>query len=257
MKRLEKRDQKKEQPIEKDSTSETTKGEPKPEPKDKQSNPRASADLSAEVAKQSPPTASSSEQDGKIIISRIEDIPTRPDLPRFVNIEALDQSSPSQAAANIVESQTKKETSGYTRLKFELNIPARRGANLPAKPTSTFAELSNRLGPTVSLNRKPSVVPNLKQQLAEKKEVQKKEIVVEKKEIVKPEEPEVVNIVEDAADTDEVVFLKSSRSRSRSFSRSRSRSRSWSYTSYSRSRSRSYSYSSYSRYSYSSYSRSR
>ena len=50
-----------------------------------------------------------------IIISRIEDIPTRPDLPRFVNIEALDQSSPSQAAANNVESQTKKETSGYTQ----------------------------------------------------------------------------------------------------------------------------------------------
>jgi len=193
---------------------------------------------------------------GKIIFSKIEDIPCRADSPtlEFEN-----------EPKNVSEIENKETTS--TKLKFEINVPQKRN-QLTTQTSSTFAELSNKLGPTVSFNhRKIGINHNIKNPLLEQKTTENRKIG--KKPIVNGESTtnvgtEVVQLDNDEAE--EVVFLKSSksrsksiiRSRSRSYSSSRSRSRSYSRSSYSRSRSRSFSRSrSYSSYSSRSRSRSR
>ena len=201
---------------------------------------------------------------GKIVFSRIEDIPTQPDNPKFIS--NFNNESPE-------DDKYVNDTSGngYTKLKFEINFPNKK-TNLATKPSSTFAELSNRLGPTVNLNHRklaPPQASNIKTNVngskddpsvTSPKEENKSEAVVENgfefdiqsantvAEDMDLDDDEDENDVNANEDDDDVVYLKTSKSRSksRSYSRSRSRSRSRSY-SYSRSRSRSYSYSSYSR----------
>ena len=221
-------------------------------------------------------------QEGRIVFSRIEDIPVEGEAPRFITI----------AGSGVATSSCQPLDPGTARLKFEIQVPRARGG-LATTALSTFAELSNKLPPTVSLNtRKLPPVPGRDASTSSSSKVATSgersghtgsSLVTEERSPVKEngfvfdlesantvaedmdldededEEVEEVKPVED----DEVVFLKTSKSRSksRSFSRSRSRSRS---RSHSRGRSRSYSYSrsrsrsrSYSYSSYSSYSRSR
>lgn len=84
---------------------------------------------------------------GKIIFSRIEDIPTQSENPRFVNIADTEIDNDAE------HSRKSEDVEGcsYTKLKFEINFVNKK-PNLAAKPLSTFAELSNKLGPTVNLN---------------------------------------------------------------------------------------------------------
>ena len=222
-------------------------------------------------------------QEGRIVFSRIEDIPVEGEAPRFITI----------AGSGVATSSCQPLDPGAARLKFEIQVPRARGG-LATTALSTFAELSNKLPPTVSLNtRKLPPVPGrdaststssskvatsgdksghtgsslVTEERSPVKEngfvfdLESANTVAEDMDLDEDEEEEVEEVkpVED----DEVVFLKASKSRSksRSFSRSRSRSRS---RSHSRGRSRSYSYSrsrsrsrSYSYSSYSSYSRSR
>ena len=216
-------------------------------------------------------------QDG-IVFSRIEDIPVEGEAPRFITI----------AGSGVATSSCQPLDPGTARLKFEIQVPRARGG-LATTALSTFAELSNKLPPTVSLNtRKLPPVPGRDASTTSKVassgdksghtgsslvteerspvkengfvfDLESANTVAEDMDLDEDEEVEEVKAVED----DEVVFLKASKSRSksRSYSRSRSRSRS---RSHSRGRSRSYSYSrsrsrsrSYSYSSYSSYSRSR
>merc|ERR1719483_899427 len=176
---------------------------------------------------------------GRIIFSKIEDIPTRPDSPNLLE-------NGNSHHLNDKDECNKKENTP-TRLKFEINIPQKK-ISLPTQTQSTFAELSNRLGPTVNFNnRKLGINHNIKNPLLEPRERETKK---ENKEI-KPKETNTIQI--DVDETEDVVYLKSSksktrssdikRSRSRSYTYSPSRSRSYSYSSYSRSRSRSWSYS--------------
>ena len=114
---------------------------------------------------------------GKIIFSKIEDIPTRPDRPKLSETKSPSPNPP----MNEKNELNKKETS--TKLKFELNFPQKR-ISVPSHTQSTFAELSNKLGPTVSFNtRKLGINHNIKNPLLEPKavEVNKKE----KKDLVK------------------------------------------------------------------------
>merc|ERR1719264_2270077 len=210
---------------------------------------------------------------GKIIFSRIEDIPTQSEYPRFVNI--ADSKIDSDEQGNGLKSGD-DEGCSYTKLKFEINFLNKK-PNLAAKPLSTFAELSNKLGPTVNLNSR-KLPPPLNQKPSNndisvnknsengvhftdekgKNEVKENGFVfdvasantVAEDMDLDDEDEDVGNVisVHQECEDDEIVILKTSKSRSksRSPSRSRSRSRSRSY-SYSRSRSRSYSYSSYSR----------
>jgi len=167
---------------------------------------------------------------GRIIFSKIEDIPTRPDSPNLLE-------NGNSHHLNDKDECNKKENTP-TRLKFEINIPQKK-ISLPTQTQPTFAELSNRLGPTVNFNnRKLGINHNIKNPLLEPREGETKK---ENKEI-KPKETNTIQI--DVDETEDVVYLKSSKSKSRSSDIKRSRSRSYSY---SRSRSRSYSYSSYSR----------
>ena len=210
---------------------------------------------------------------GKIIFSRIEDIPTQSENPRFVNI------ADSKIDNDAGDSRKDEDVEGcsYTKLKFEINFVNKK-PNLTAKPLSTFAELSNKLGPTVNLNsrklppqlnQKPSNSDNSANKSSENgfhfiDEKEKNEVkengfvfdvasantVAEDMDLDDEDEDvgAVISVNHQDIEDDEVVILKTgnSGSKSRSPSRSRSRSRSRSY-SYSRSRSRSYSYSSYSR----------
>ena len=210
---------------------------------------------------------------GKIIFSRIEDIPTQSENPRFVNI--ADSKIDSDEQGNGLKSGD-DEGCSYTKLKFEINFLNKK-PNVAAKPLSTFAELSNKLGPTVNLNSR-KLPPPLNQKPSNndisvnkssengvhftdekgKNEVKENGFVfdvasantVAEDMDLDDEDEDVGNVisVHHEIEDDEIVILKTStsRSKSRSPSRSRSRSRSRSY-SYSRSRSRSYSYSSYSR----------
>jgi len=183
---------------------------------------------------------------GKIIFSKIEDIPTRPDSPMLENENQHQHASDCEKIEMI-----------STRLKFEINVPQKRNS-LTIQTSSTFAELSNRLGPTVNFNqRKLGINHNIKNPLLETKIIENRKVWKKPTEKVNGESTiiagtEIVQIDND--ETEEVVFLKSSKSRSRSLIRSKSRSRSYSY---SHSRSRSYSRSSYSRSRSRSYSRSR
>lgn len=191
--------------------------------------------------------------EGKIIFSKIEDIPTRPDSPKSLENEKRDQLVP---VNDMSEGSKKINTS--TRLKFEINIPQKR-VSMTTPSQSTFAELSNKLGPTVNFNnRKLGMNPNIKNPLLEPKVVDNKK--EDKKQVMKAKETKTIQGMElvhiDADETEEVVFLKNSKSRSKSRSRDIRRSKSRSYT-YSRSRSRSYSHSSYSRSRSKSYSYSR
>ena len=194
---------------------------------------------------------------GKIIFSKIEDIPTRPEIPKPRTFEHT---------ILINDKVEPKQEKTSSRLRFELNFPQKR-IFLPTQIQSTFAELSNKLGPTVNFNfSKIGVNHNIKNPLLESKvEETKQETKALKHEL---KEPPSIDI--DNNETEEVVFLKSSksksksekirRSKSRSYTCSRSRSRSYSYSSYSRSGSRSRGYSrsrSYSSYSSRSRSRSR
>ena len=209
---------------------------------------------------------------GRIIFSRIEDIPTQSENPRFVNI------ADSKIEDKVGNGRKSEDVEGcsYTKLKFEINFLNKK-PNLAAKPLSTFAELSNKLGPTVNLNSR-KLPPPLNQKpfsndisankssengfhFTDEKEknavkengfvfdVASANTVAEDMDL-DDEDEDVGNVisVNQEIEDDEIVILKTSKSRSksRSPSRSRSRSRSRSY-SYSRSRSRSYSYSSYSR----------
>ena len=209
--------------------------------------------------------------------------------PKFINISRTEST---------MVSSNENCNGNYTKLKFEMKTPANSSAakrnQQVNKTSSTFAELSNRLGPTVSLNNRRVGPASHKNGGAEGKDenckkngdckavencveagtageggggggIQSANTVAEDMEIDENEDQEVEEIVEE--EEEEVIYLKTSRSRtksrsysrsrSRSYSSSRSRSRSYSYSSsYSRSRSRSYS-SSRSRsrsYSYSSYS---
>ena len=223
---------------------------------------------------------------GKIVFTKIEDIPTLGENPKFINISTTESQMVSTESCN----------GNYTKLKFEMKTgvnnttAAKRNPQLN-KTSPTFAELSNRLGPTVNLNhRKVGPICHRNGGSELRKENCQKEVeagsesgggiqsantVAEDMEIDENEDQEVEE-VEEVVDEeeDEVIYLKTSRSRtksrsrsyshsrSRSYSSSRSRSRSYSYSSYSRSRSRSYSSSrsrsrSYSYSSYSSRSRSR
>lgn len=190
--------------------------------------------------------------EGKIIFSKIEDIPTRPDSPKAIENEKRDQLVP---VNDICEG---KKINTSTRLKFEINIPQKR-VSMTTPSQSTFAELSNKLGPTVNFNnRKIGINPNIKNPLLEPKITENKK--EDKKQMVKVKETKTIQGAElvhiDNDETEEVVFLKTSKSRSKSRSRDNRRSKSRSYT-YSRSRSRSYSHSSYSRSRSRSYSYSR
>ena len=214
--------------------------------------------------------------DGQITVSKIEDIPTEASNPKFIHIsESNFTSERSFTDANF--------ESSYTKLKFEINFPSKK-SNPTTKPLSTFAELSNKLGPTVNFNnRKLSQIQTPKSvgngEIAEQGKVDQKPSNL-KESLTSNEKPDTLvvengfsfdlesanTIAEDMdidddedqiddvggiieekkpEEDDDVVYIKTRRSRSKSRSYKRSRSRSRSY-SYSRSRSRSYSYSSYS-----------
>ena len=214
---------------------------------------------------------------GKIVFSKIEDIPTMSENPKFVNIFTSD--------SKIVGSND-CSNGNYTKLKFEMKPTAKRNQLTNKTASSTFAELSNKLGPTVNLNCRRGGLTNVKSLAVDARGktsedvgvgcvgIQSANTVAEDMELDENEDQEEKG--EEDEDEDEVIYLKTSksrsksrsrsysasRSRSRSYTYSRSRSRSYSYSSYSRSRSRSYSYSrsrsrSYSYSSYSSRSRSR
>lgn len=207
------------------------------------------------------------------------------EYPKFVNIGSFN------SVDNSIEADTEPDNS-HAKLKFEFSFQAKKGA-AAAKPLSTFAELSNKLGPTVNLNNRklPTVSKPetkeiakdvVKERQADMKEngfefdVESANCVAEDMDLDDDDDMEESKIeVRAAEEDDEVVYLKTSKSRSKSRSYSRGRSRSYSSSrsrsyssSHSRSRSRSYSYSrsrsrsrrySYSRsrsrsYSYSSYS---
>ena len=212
---------------------------------------------------------------GKIVFSKIEDIPTMSENPKFVTIFTSD--------SKIVGSND-CSNGNYTKLKFEMKPTAKRNQLTNKTTSSTFAELSNKLGPTVNLNCRRGGLTNVKSLAVDARDrtaedvgvgcdgIQSANTVAEDMELDENEDQEEKG----EEDEDEVIYLKTSksrsksrsrsysasRSRSRSYTYSRSRSRSYSYSSYSRSRSRSYSYSrsrsrSYSYSSYSSRSRSR
>jgi len=85
------------------------------------------------------------ESGGGIIVSKIDDIPTKPEW--FER-----QTLTSRAFREVKVVETKKVEANSSKLKFEFNFPAKRLA-LKANPAaSTFAELSNKLGPTHSLS---------------------------------------------------------------------------------------------------------
>jgi len=215
--------------------------------------------------------------EGKILFSKIEDIPTVSDNPKFINIFTTDSKT---------IGSTESSNGSYTKLKFEMKPTSKKNQLVnKTAPSFTFAELSNRLGPTVNLHNRKVGMTNAKSLGVEARDRNKEEVeevgcgaiqsantVAEDMELDENEDQQVEE------EEEEVVYLKTSksrsksrtrtrsysrsRSRSRSYSYSRSRSRSYSYSSYSRSRSRSYSYSrsrsrSYSYSSYSSRSRSR
>ena len=190
-------------------------------------------------------------------LEKIEDIPTVSDNPKFINIFTTDSR---------ITGSSDSSTGSYTKLKFEMKPTSKRNHLVnKAAQSSTFAELSNRLGPTVNLHSRKVGGNGVKSLGVEARErnnegedvgcgaIQSANTVAEDMELDENEDQ-----VEE--EEEEVVYLKTSnsrsktRSRSRSYSRSRSRSRSYSY---SRSRSRSYSYSSYSRSRSRSYSYSR
>jgi len=203
---------------------------------------------------------------GGIIVSKIDDIPTRPEWFERQNLT-------SRAFREVKLVETKKVDNNFSsKLKFEFNIPSKRLALKTNPAASTFAELSNKLGPTQNLSgrRLPAFQIAQKSAPEVKAAALKQKNPVIAKNAIEPEE-------ENASETPEpdIVHIKDvngnkskgkaeSRSRSRSWScgsedggRSRSETRSRSYTSYSRSRTRSRSYT-YSRsrsrsYSYSSY----
>ena len=185
------------------------------------------------------------EDRGGIIISRVEDIPTQSENPRFINIADSSLDTGSDHRSESVESCS------YTKLKFEINFLNKK-PNLAAKPLSTFAELSNKLGPTVNLNSR-KLPPPLNQKPSnnditsnkscenglhltdekEKNEVKENgfvfdvasaNTVAEDMDLDDEEEDvgTVISLHQDIEE-DEVVILKTSRSRSISRSRSRSR----------------------------------
>ena len=183
-----------------------------------------------------------------------------PENPKFVNIgsfNSVDQVN-DQCSDNVDDN--------YTPLKFELSFSSKK-ASSETKPLSTFAELSNKLGPTVNLHhRKLATViskpekptETVIERQADMKEngfefdVESANCVAEDMDIDDDEDQEEskietrpIEVVEE--EDDEVVYVETRKSRSKSKSRSYSRSRSRSYSYSSRSRSRSYSYSSYSR----------
>ena len=214
----------------------------------------------------------SEDSQGKLVFTKIEDIPTLSENPKFINISRVESK---------LVSSTGNCNGNYTKLKFEMRTTANSSSsknNQPgSKTSSTFALLSNRLGPTVNLNHRKVGPTNQKlgencKKVVENGEgvgvIQSANTVAEDMEIDENEDQELEEVVEEVLEgeeEEEVIYLKTSRSRtkSRSYSRSRSRSysssrsRSRSYSSYSsrsrsrsysssRSRSRSYSYSSYS-----------
>ena len=202
---------------------------------------------------------------GGIIVSKIDDIPTKPEW--FER-----QTLTSRAFREVKVVETKKVDNNSSKLKFEFNFPAKRLA-LKANPAaSTFAELSNKLGPTQSLSgrRLPALQASNKPAPEAKQTTSQQKNPVIAKDVSEPEEhneseklPDIVHIKDVNGNKSKRKADSRSRSRSwsvsedgggrsrsrsetrsRSYTYSRSRSRSRSYT-YSRSRSRSYSYSSY------------
>merc|ERR550517_134388 len=203
---------------------------------------------------------------GGIIVSKIDDIPTRPEW--FER-----QTLTSRAFREVKLVETKKVDNNFSsKLKFEFNIPSKRLALKTNPAASTFAELSNKLGPTQSLSgrRLPALQASTKPAPEAKQTILKQKNPVIAKNDIEPKDqdmseklPDIVHIKDvNGNKSKEKAYSRSrsrswsgsedgggrsrsrSETRSRSYTYSRSRSRSRSYT-YSRSRSRSYSYSSY------------
>merc|ERR550519_1141745 len=203
------------------------------------------------------------DESGGIIVTKIDDIPTKPEW--FER-----QTLTSRAFREVKLVEPKKVDHNSSKLKFEFNFPAKRLA-LKANPAApTFAELSNKLGPTQSLSGRR--LPALSQASTKAAPEPAKPTISQQKVMAKnaaePEEQDVSENLPDIVHIKDVNGNKSkgrenSRSRSRRWSgseggrgggRSRSESRSYTYSrsrsrSRSRSESRSYTYS----YSYSSY----
>ena len=205
--------------------------------------------------------------EGGIIVSKIADIPTRPEW-----FERQTKTLTSRAFREVKVVETKKIDNNSSKLKFEFHIPAKRLALKTNPAASTFAELSNKLKPTQSLSSRklPAFQPSPKPPPEVKQAVLKPNNPIIVKNGVEPESQNESDALPDIVHIKDVNGNKSkrkveSRSRSRSWSGSgngggrrgsrsdsgsrsstysRSRSRTRSYT-YSRSRSRSYSYSSY------------
>ena len=95
--------------------------------------------------------AQQQQQEEGIVFSRIEDIPVEGEAPRFITIAG---------SAAATSSCSAPQDPGAARLKFEIQLPRARGG-LATTALSTFAELSNKLPPTVSLNTRklPPVLP--------------------------------------------------------------------------------------------------
>jgi len=185
----------------------------------------------------------SKKEKGRIIFSRIEDIPTRPDSPKYSENRNGCQNIPVND-----KSECNKKENTSTKLKFEISIPQKK-ISLPTRTQSTFAELSNKLGPTVNFNsRKLGINHSIKNPLLEPRVMETN--LKNKKQNIKLNKTNAMNEKDlvhiEADEIEEVVFLKSSKSRSKSRSRHNKRSKSRS-SYYSRSRSRSYSNSSSSR----------
>ena len=196
-------------------------------------------------------------EDGNIIFSKIEDIPTRPPTPKVENKFEKNTFVSSEEIAS-----ARKQPNHAPKLSFEISVNSKK-IPTPAK-ISTFAELSKKLG-----NRKKIRQNGGKGFFHELKEEKKLPPLEDHIQDMKNDDllllddidKELEESFKQFKDPEIVISLSRSvsrsRSRSGSKSRSRSSSRSGSGSDYSRSSSRSYSQSRSRSRSYSSRSRSR